>query len=174
MQRKSHVLQYALGGLTEAENRVLYTIAAFRAPTTYDTLAALLVGPDRPCADEATLDVVLSDLEDRGLVGWDKRANRYDLHPVVRGVAWSALDPASREGIYQNLASHFQALPEIDDESVKSIDDLAGAAELYHTLIQLNRAEDAFKILDDRILGVMMERIGTFRELAELAEMLAR
>ena len=172
VQRKSHILQYALSGLTNVENRVLYTIAAFRAPTNYDTLAALLVGPDRPCADEATLDVVLSDLEDRGLVGWDKRANRYDLHPVVRGVAWSALDPASREGIYQNLASHFEALPEIDDESVTSIDDLAGAVELYHTLIQLNRAEDAVSILQDRIADTVMERIGTFRELAELVEML--
>jgi tetratricopeptide (TPR) repeat protein len=173
VHRKSHVLQYALGGLTEAESRVLYTIAAFRAPTTYATLTALLVGAERPCADESTLDVILSNLEDRGLVGWDKRANRYDLHPVVRGVAWSALDPESREGIYQNLATHFQALPEIDDKSVKSIDDLAVVAELYHTLIQLNRPEDAFKILDDQILGVMLDRIGTFRELAELAEMLA-
>ena len=84
-------------------------------------------------------------------------------------MAWSALDPASREGIYQNLASHFQALPEIDEESVKSIDDLAGAAELYHTLIQLNRAEDAFDILKRSDLDVMAEHIGTFRELAELA-----
>jgi hypothetical protein len=172
VQRKSHVLQYALSGLTGAETRVLYTIAAFRAPTIYDTLVAVLVGPDRPCADEAMLDSVLSDLEDRGLIGWDKRANRYDLHPVVRGVAWSTLDPASREGIYQDLASHFQALPEIDKASVKSIDDLTGAAELYHTLIQLNRAEDAFKILDDRIIDAMLDRIGTFRELAELVEML--
>jgi tetratricopeptide (TPR) repeat protein len=173
VQRKSHVLQYALSGLSDADNRVLRTIAAFRAPTTYDTLAGLLVGPGRPCADEATLDVVLSDLEDRGLVGWDKRANRYDLHPVVRGVAWSALDPESREGIYQNLASHFEALPEVSDESVRSIDDLAGVAELYHTLIQLNRVKDAFTILNDRIAGAMLEHIGTFRELAEFAEMLA-
>jgi hypothetical protein len=172
VQRRSHVLQYALSGLTDTQNRVLHTIAAFRAPTTYDTLASLLVGPDRPCADEPTLDVVLSDLEDRGLVGWDQRANRYDLHPVVRGVVWSALDPASREGIYENLASHFQALPKIDVERVNSIDDVARVAELYHTLIQLNRAKDAFEILEDQILDVVLELIGTFRELAELAEML--
>ena len=57
-------------------------------PARYDTLAALLVGEGKPCADERELDAVLTELEDRGLVGWDKRANRYDLHPhrARRGV----------------------------------------------------------------------------------------
>ena len=67
VQRKSHVLQYALSGLGEQENRVLHTIAAFRAPATYEALAALLVGPNKTCPDETCLDVVLTDLEDRGL-----------------------------------------------------------------------------------------------------------
>jgi tetratricopeptide (TPR) repeat protein len=171
VQRKSHVLQYALGGLTDTENRVLHTIAAFRAPTNYDTLAALVVGHDKPCPDEPTLDVFLSDLEDRGLVGWDRRGNRYDLHPVVRGVAWAALDPESRHGIYQNLASHFEALPRMDESSVKSIDDLAVAIELYHTLVQLNRADDAFEILNSRILDVAIAQLGAFHEVIELTEL---
>jgi tetratricopeptide (TPR) repeat protein len=170
VQRKSHVLEYALGGLTDAESRVLYTTAAFRAPTTYDTLAALLVGADKPCADEAELDRVLSVLEDRGLMGWDKRANRYDLHPVVRGVAWSALDPKAREGIYQRLASHFEALPVVDVDTIKSIDDLAGTIELYHTLVRLDRTADAFDILVDRI-GYGFGNPVTYREFAELIEL---
>jgi hypothetical protein len=173
VQRKSHVLQYALSGLADAENRVLRTIAAFRAPAVYDTLAVLLVGPDKPCPDEATLDIVLADLEDRGLVGWDRRGNRYDLHPVVRGVAWSALDPRARQDIYQNLASHFEALPEMDADEIKSIDDLAGVIELYHTLIQLGRAGGAYKILEDRIIDPILDRIGAFHEFAELIELLA-
>ena len=171
VQRKSHILQYALRGLTDAERSALYTIAAFRAPATYDTLAALMVGLDKPCADEVMLDVVLSDLEDRGLVGWDRRGNRYDLHPVVRGVAWSGLDPNSKQDIYQNLASYFEALPQMDDNAIKSIDDLAGAIELYHTLIQLNRAEDAIDILQDRIIDPIGDRIWEFHQLAELIEL---
>jgi tetratricopeptide (TPR) repeat protein len=173
VQRKSHILQYALSGLTSAENGVLHTIAAFRAPATYDTLAALTVGPGKTCTDEAVLDVILSDLEDRGLVGWDKRGNRYDLHPVVRGVAWSALDSSSRQEIYQNLASYFEALPVTEDNAIKSIDDLAGAIELYHTLIQLGRAEGAYEILENRIMEPIFERTWSFREFAELAEMFA-
>jgi tetratricopeptide (TPR) repeat protein len=171
VQRKSHVLEYALGGLSRAEREVLYTTAAFRSPATYDTLAALLVGDDKVCSDDAALDRVLSVLEDRGLLGWDKRGNRYDLHPVVRGVVWAALDPGAQQGIYQRLASHFQALPPADDESIKSIDDLTGAIELYHTLVRLHRAEEAFEILDDRIVDPVLETLGTYREVAELIEL---
>lgn len=169
VQRKTHILQYAFSGVTDTETRVLHTIAAFRAPATYDALAALLVGLGKPCPDEITLDVVLSDLENRGLVGWDRRGNRYDLHPVVRGVAWSGLDPRAKEGIYESLASHFEALPEIDD-AIKTIDDLTAPIELYNTLARLHRAKDAYGILNDRILE-SYKHLSAFREFAELAEL---
>ena len=170
IQRKSHVLKYALSGLTDTDNRVLHTVAAFRAPATYATLAALLTGPGKPCPDEPALDLILTDLEDRGLVGWDRRGNRYDLHPVVRGVAWSALDPRAKNDIYQNFATHFEAIPAADQDAIKSIDDLAGAIELYHTLVRLRRAKDAFDIFSDRVFDVV-NRIGAYREAAELAEL---
>ena len=65
-------------------------------PATWETLRAVLVGrrKQKPCRDDRALDATLTELEDRGLVGWDKAANRYDLHPIVRGVVWQALDAA--------------------------------------------------------------------------------
>ena len=128
MQRKSHVLKYALSGLTDTDNRVLHTVAAFRAPATYATLAALLTGPGKPCPDEPALDLILTDLEDRGLVGWDRRGNRYDLHPVVRGVIWSALDPSGEERHIPELRTYFEAIPAADQDTIKTIDDLAGSS----------------------------------------------
>ena len=47
VQAKSHVLAFALRGMDETTRAVLHTVAAFRMPASYDTLAALLVGPDR-------------------------------------------------------------------------------------------------------------------------------
>jgi hypothetical protein len=146
VQRKAHVLEYALGGLTEQELRVLHTVAAFRSPTVFPTLAALLVGDDRPCATQADLDQVLTDLEDRGLLGWDRVSNRYDLHPVVRGVAWSSLDPDARHGIDLRLARHLGEAPEVDQESVTSMDDLSNTIELYHTLVRLGQLNDASEL----------------------------
>jgi tetratricopeptide (TPR) repeat protein len=168
VQRKAHVLEYALGGLTEQELRVLHTVAAFRSPTVFLTLVALLVGDDRPCATQADLDRVLTDLEDRGLLGWDRVSNRYDLHPVVRGVVWSSLDPDARHGIDLRLAKHLGEAPEVDQESVTSVDDLSNTIELYHTLVRLGQLNDAAELLGNHIVDALT-RLGGYRYLAELA-----
>src|SRR5262249_49387530 len=69
---RTHVLEFALRGLSTAPRRVLGTVAAFRMPTTWETLRAVLVGKGRrkPCRDDRALDAMLTELEDRGLVGW--------------------------------------------------------------------------------------------------------
>ena len=79
-------------------------------PAAYDTLVALLVGEDKPCPSENALITILDDLEDRGLLGWDKRANRYDLHPIVRGVTWSGLGNQDKHRYLQNTQHTFRVL----------------------------------------------------------------
>lgn len=89
---QSEVLAFALRGLTRAELRTLHVIAGFRMPASMETVKALLIratGDDisdqQPFPTLHELDLSLTALEDRGLLGWDRRANRYDLHPIVRG-----------------------------------------------------------------------------------------
>jgi tetratricopeptide (TPR) repeat protein len=169
----SHVLEYALRGLDDKAHQVLRTIAAFRMPARYDTLAALLIGEGKPCAGERELDEVLTELEDRGLVGWDKRANRYDLHPLVRGVVWSGLDDDTRRGVYTSLHAHFEAVPKIDDYlKVNSLEDLTPAIELYNTLIGLGRYYDAAVVFRDRLSAATLYRLSASRQRVELLEML--
>src|SRR6266566_4685698 len=151
VQVKSHVLEFALRGLDETTLKVLHTIAAFRMPAAYNTLVALLVSADKPCPSENELITILADLEDRGLLGWDRRANRYDLHPIVRGVTWSALGNQNKQGIYKSLSTYFESLPEIDEEEVNSLEDLTATIELYNTLIGLERYDDAAELFMDRL-----------------------
>jgi tetratricopeptide (TPR) repeat protein len=173
VQVKSHVLEFALRGLDDKARQVLQVIAAFRMPARYDTLAALLMGEGKPCADEHELDRVLTELEDRGLLGWDKRANRYDLHPIVRGVVRSGLDENTRRDVYTSLHTHFEALPMIDDyHKVNSIEDLTPAIELYNTLIRLGRYDDAHVIFRDRLDNATLYRLSASRQRVELLEML--
>lgn len=170
---KSHVLEYALRGLNDKAQQVLRTVAAFRMPARYDTLAALLICDGKPCADERELDGVLTELEDRGLVGWDRRANRYDLHPLVRGVVWSGLSDDTRHGIYTTLHAHLKRLPLIECwEEVNSLEELAPAVELYNTLIGLRRYDDAHEIFHDRLSDAMLYRLSASRQLIEMLEML--
>ena len=168
MQVKSHILAFALQGLDANARQTLHTIAAFRMPATYDTLVSLLVGDDKAYRSETTLIATLSNLEDRGLLGWDRRANRYDLHPLVRGVAWNSVDEQARQGIYEALNVHFGALPQIDEEEINSLEDLAPAIELYNTLIGLGRYDDAYEVFSNRLSDTMFYRLGTTRQLSEL------
>ena len=191
VQVKSHVLAFALRGLNDKAHRVLRTVAAFRMPARYDTLAALIstikVQPKRrgwidaligkrqepETISEQELDAILAELEDRGLVGWDRRANRYDLHPLVRGVVWSGLSDDARRGVYTSLHAHFEAVPMIDDPlKVNSLEDLTPAIELYNTLIGLGRYDDAFVVFLGRLSDATLYRLSASRQRVELLELL--
>jgi tetratricopeptide (TPR) repeat protein len=185
----SHVLVFALRGLDDETREALQVIAAFRMPATYDTLTALLVGKDKTRFElhtgklitekgklfdkETDLDAALTELEDRGLVGWDKRANRYDMHPIVRGVVWSGLGDDTRRGVYTSLHAHFEALPMIDDYlQVNSLEDLTPAIEMYNTLVGLGRYEDAGRLFYKRLDNATLYRLSASRQRVELLEML--
>ncbi|MCI0487352.1 MAG: DUF4062 domain-containing protein, partial [Blastocatellia bacterium] len=169
----SHVLEFALRELDDRARRALRIIAAFRMPASYDTLVALLMGEEKPCAGERELDEVLTELEDRGLMGWDKRANRYDVHPIVRAVVWSSLGDDTRRDVYTSLHAHFEAMPKIANwREVNSLEDLSPALELYNTLIGLRQYDDAIAVFRDHLSEAMHFRLSASRQQIELLERL--
>lgn len=172
VQRHTHVLQYALRGLRSDLRRVLSTLAAFRMPTNYERLLRLMVGKGRFYQAERHLDSALTALEDRGLVGWDRQANRYDLHPVVRGVSWHSLGRIGRRILHESLVRHFQDLPVHVKNDVKSIDDLTGAIELYNVCIGLERFDEAFELYRLHLVNEMTVRLNLTRQAAEALERL--
>jgi MFS family permease/tetratricopeptide (TPR) repeat protein len=107
------------------------------------------------------------------LLGWDKAANRYDLHPIVRGVVWQALDARARRDIYGALHGYFDAAPRPPAwENVESLEDLTPGVELFHTLIGLERYEDAYVVFRDHLDHAMHFRLSANRQRAELLERL--
>jgi tetratricopeptide (TPR) repeat protein len=168
----AHVLELALQGLSESEGRLLRTMAAFRMPASYDTLAAILVGDGKPFADERALDRAFRDLEGRGLLGWDQRANRYNLHPIVSGVVWSGRKQEDREGVYGALRAYFESMPKIEWSNVESLEDLTASIELYNSLVALGRYEDALSVFRDRLDEATLHRLSAGRLRVELLELL--
>jgi hypothetical protein len=165
-ERKSHVLAYALAGLSPASARVLWTVSAFRGPVSYEALLALMVKED---FTEETLDAALGDLEDRGLLGWDRRANRYDLHPITRGVAWASLGQEQKQGVYAGIEGYFRAVPMKNDwQEVESLDDLAPAIELYYALIGQGRYDEAGRFFYDRLDEATLYRLSASRQRVEM------
>jgi len=171
VQRKSHVLAFALRGLDAPERAVLETIAAVRMPATYDALVTLSVGGNGPYGAERGLDAGLTDLEDRGLVGWDRAANRYDLHPIVRSVVWDRADTARRRQVYAALQDYFGSLPKVSDwRRVQAVEDLTAAIEWYHALIGLERYDDAYLVFSEYLSNALLYRLSANRERAALLE----
>lgn len=178
VQVQSEVLAHALRGLSKAELRTLHVIAGFRMPAGMETVKALLIRSEadddsdqKPFSTLNELDQALTALEDRGLLGWERRANRYDLHPIVRGVVWNRLEDSARSDIYDTLRNHFEALPMISDYlKVESVEDLTPAIELYNTLIGLGDYEEAFKIFRDRLNKATLYRLSASRLRVELLE----
>jgi hypothetical protein len=167
-KRRSHVLRYAFSGLSPLEQLVLRTIAAFRSPVRGDTMVALLVNGTPRSPDEVALEAALAELDDRGLVGWDGESDHYDLHPVVRGVAWSATDPESRQDILNRQVDYLEARP-LPTRPAARVTDLSETIELYHTLIQLRRADDAVELMRDRLLDPLLH-LGACQQTGELAQ----
>ena len=77
-----------------------------------------------------TLDSDLHDLIERGLLSHDKRARRFDLHPIVRRYAYDRLAAPDRAAAHTRLRDYFAAVPPPD--KVTRLEDLAPVIELYH------------------------------------------
>lgn len=161
VQVRSHVLSFALRGLTKGSHRVAETIAAFHMPAHYDTLRAVLVTAARPPEGEKDLDLALADLEDRGLVGWDRNANHYDMHPLVRGVIWHGLNRRDRENVYEDLRAHFESIPAIYQYQIVDPEMLTPAVELCNSLIHLGRFAEAWNVFYTRIDDTILEHLNS-------------
>jgi tetratricopeptide (TPR) repeat protein len=172
VQSRTHILEFALRNLSANVRDVLNTIVTFRMPASYATLEALLVGADKACPSVQDLDRALTELEDRGLIGWDREANRYDAHPIVRGVVWQLTDVRVKRDVYAAIADHFEPMTVPDAQNVESLADLTPAIERYHTLVGLGRYDDAIALFRDRISSATYYRLAAYREQAGWLERL--
>lgn len=142
---RDKILRIALDNLPENCWSVLDTLTLLRMPADYDLLLAVHARPTTPESTQI-LDNVLTELEERGLMGWNRIANQYDLHPVIRSFVFARMQPNAKETTLGALAEHFKAAPSFA-LTIKSKGDMAKPVELYNVLSQLGRFDDAFRVL---------------------------
>jgi tetratricopeptide (TPR) repeat protein len=164
VQSRTHILEFALNGLLPKIREVLHTLVGFRMPASYASLEALLLGPNKAYTSAQELDRALTELEDRGLIGWDRGANRYDAHPIVRGVVWQFTNAEDRRAVYTALEAHFELMATPEWLRVETLADLTPAIERYHTLVGLGRYDDAFVLFRDRLSSATLYRLAAHRE----------
>ena len=113
------------------------------------------------------LNHTVADLEHRGLLQYDRRAHRYDLHPVVRGVAAGSLNPEEEKRYGQKVVDHFNTLPRSSYATAQTMEDVESGLQVVRTLLKL----DHFQRAADALLGDMAEAL--FFNLEAHAEILS-
>lgn len=106
------------------------------------------------------LGETLQDLERRGLVQYDGNMRRYDLHPVVRGVAAGGMKVEDKERYGQRVVDHFNAQPHPPYEKARTMEDVASGLHAIRTLLKLGhhqQAADAYRGDLDNALGINLE-----------------
>ena len=116
---------------------------------------------------DAQLDVALQDLEQRGLLWWDRSSNTYDLHPIVRAHVHDELEDRERISANERVRDHFQALPPDDVEAAQSVEDVRRTIAIHRALVGAGQDEAASDLYERRLDGAM-DRIGANATVAEL------
>ncbi len=169
VQRRSHIVEVALRGLEPREVDAMMVVAAFSSPAPYDSLRGILLGRGT-IHDDGELDDLLDVLEQRGIIGWDRRSNRYDMHPIMRGAALRRIRESESDQVelFGSLVAFFEAMPPAPADSW---DSLQPVVELYHSTISMGRADDAFTVFLER-LHAPLRRLGLVHHVVGLLEQL--
>jgi len=162
IQNKHHILTAAFDSLTPAQQKLLGRIACFRAPVGYEALKSVQGSGKGNDVFERSLEM----LEKRGLLHWDRTANQYDLHPIVRRYAYDRLTSADRMVAHTRLADYFAAIPK--PEKVQTLDDLAPVIELYHHMVRAGKLDEAFLLFRDKITTPTYYQFGAYQLRIEL------
>ena len=176
--RRHHILQAAYESLSPAAQKALGALACFRGSVAYEDIKAAVVPEHlswlnclrcffrRNCLPEAQLKKSLLVLEDRNLVHWDREANRYDLHPIVRRYAYDRLTEAERTATHQRLANYFAAVEPL--RRVQRLADLAPVIEHYHHLARAGCYDASRRLYQDRLSHSLFYQFGAYRRIIEL------
>jgi tetratricopeptide (TPR) repeat protein len=159
---KSHVLKVAYDTLSSEQQKLLSHIACFRFAMSYDALKAI---SDKDIKD------YLAILEHRGLLHWDKTANKYDLHPIVRRYAYERLTVPDRTAAHNRLRDYFEAVPK--PQKVERLEDLTPVIELYHHTVRSKEYHAAWTLYDSRLRVPLYYRFGKYQEDIELLQALS-
>jgi tetratricopeptide (TPR) repeat protein len=145
VQKRNHILKAAIAALTEKRRQLLSILALLSEAVDYPTLSAL--NPHLP-ADEVQasreLAETVRDLRRRGLLQFDAQTQRYDLHPVVRGVAAGGLASDERERYGQRVVDHFSKQSHDPYDQAETLDDVRAGLHVVRTLVKMCKYQQAY------------------------------
>ncbi|MBV1856322.1 DUF4062 domain-containing protein [Catellatospora tritici] len=129
--------------------------------------------PTEPGRARAQLDQALKDLEERGLLWWDRAANSYDMHPIIRAYVHDRLDKSDRVQANTAVRDHFQALPPEDPSRATSVEDLRHTITIFRALVGAGLLAEADSLWRSGIGKALLVELGAYPTVIELLTPLA-
>ncbi|HEY0992521.1 MAG TPA: DUF4062 domain-containing protein [Kofleriaceae bacterium] len=185
--KRNHILRAALDALPAPGRELLSTLALVSVAVDYETLSALdprrsqstaaanasndeeVAGrPTVPRTEAQALAATVLDLEKRGLLQYDRQQRRYDLHPIVRGVAAGGLASDDRQLLGQRVVDHFSQRTHGLYEEARSLEDVSAGLQVVRTLLQMGRYEEAFDVYEGGLDEALMFNLDADSEILAL------
>lgn len=116
----------------------------------------------------AQFDGILDELEQRGLLRWDREKDRYDMHPVVRGYAFDRLGGDTKTGTFERIGEHFKAQPDDDVESAREVADFSNTIAIYRALLGADKLDQAAQFFENRLHDQLHQHIAAYYTIIEL------
>lgn len=110
----------------------------------------------------------VADLESRGLLQFDGRMRRYDLHPVVRGVASRTQRGEEKEGHGKRVADHFSAIAHRPYEEAETMEHVRSGLHVVRTLIKLGHYQQAADAYRGDLANALLFNLNAFAETLSL------
>lgn len=126
------------------EQRQEYEAALQRRSEYEQALEAWPRSPEYRAAAKL-LEKTVHDLQSRGLLQYDDLTRRYDLHPVVRGVAAGGLRPEEKDTYGQRAVDYFSAKAHNPYEQAETLEDVQDGINIVRILLKMGRYQQAFE-----------------------------
>lgn len=141
---------------------------ALRRREEYErAVKARLASPEFRSASDALGDIV-KDLESRGLLQYEHHSKRYDLHPVVRGVAAGGLRQEERERYGQRVLDHFSRQAHNPYEQAETLEEVRHGLNIVRTLLEMGLHERAAAAYRSDLSVVLLFNLEAYAETLSL------
>jgi tetratricopeptide (TPR) repeat protein len=112
----------------------------------------------------------LYDLVDRGLLHFDEKNKKFDLHPIMRRYAYERLTAPDRTATHARLWDYFATVN--TPAKPQNIDDLAPVIELYHHMVRAGKLDEARDLFRNRLHDSIYYQFGAYQICVELLQVL--
>jgi hypothetical protein len=140
-----------------------YAAALERRREYEQVYAAWQAAPATLAASEA-LTTTIRDLEQRGLLQYERQTGRWDLHPVVRAVASSRLRSHDRDQFGQQIIDYYSQRPHNPYVQARTPGDLHDALTIVRTLFQMGRKRNAWDALKTDLVEALLFNMEAYPE----------